>query len=100
MVPDLNPSHFIISQLADLIGDHLIAGTMVMTQISPEQLPRVPESRLGLTEGLTFYEMKSGHDVSFLYTGYGFGTIWIQAWMLHTRYALDAWAKSLICMEG
>lgn len=64
MVPDLNPGHFIISQLADLIGDHLIAGAMVMTQISPEQLPSIPKSFLGLSEGFSFYEMKSGHIVS------------------------------------
>ena len=70
MVPDLNPGHFIISQLADLIGDHLIAGAMVISQVGPEQLLRVPESFLGLKEGFSFYEVKSGHLVSFLYTPY------------------------------
>ena len=64
LVPDPNPGHFIVSQLADLIGNHLVAGAVVITQVIPEQLPRVPESSGGVMESSAFYGMKSGHGSS------------------------------------
>lgn len=64
LISNLDPGHFIVSQLADLIGDQLVAGIVGMTQIIPEQLPRVPKSFLGLTEGFAFYEVESGHGSS------------------------------------
>ena len=65
LIPNPNPGHFIVSQLADLIGNHLVAGAVVITQVIPEQLPRVPESSGGIMESSAFYGMKSGHG-SFL----------------------------------
>jgi hypothetical protein len=42
----------------------LVAGAGVITQVIPEQLPRVPESSGGVMESSAFYGMKSGHGSS------------------------------------
>ena len=68
LISDLNPSDGIISQFTDLIRNHLVASPPVITQVFPEQLPRVPQGVYGVSPSLAFYVVKSGHIGSFLYT--------------------------------